>query len=69
MHTYDMKVTSEELESALKWFRSSQITSEQREAVKKAMRSVGHFTDSTCVLIATYRMYTRMMADTVPLRR
>lgn len=58
-------VNTDELPDAMRWFRK--LSDDKRAAIIKAMRSVDKCgVDGTWVLVASYRMYNRMMADTVP---
>ena len=63
-----MTINIEELGDALKWYRS--LPRDTQLAITKAMRSVDRCkVDGNTVLIASHRLYNRMMADTVPATR
>lgn len=58
-------VNAEELMEALRWFRTQ--PRDIQRAINKAIRSVDLCrVDGTRVLIASYRLHTRMMANSIP---
>lgn len=60
-----MRIDSDELQLATRWYYG--LSRDKAQAIRKAMISCDKLgVDGNQVLIASYRLYNRMMANSVP---